>query len=100
MSVNLSTKYSKFCQGNSIRVDLKVLLPDKSVVTVTQAKNVLAHQVYQAVVEKISLPSETAKCFALFEIVEYNFGKYLLCRVLITKYSSYTMDLKCHALPT
>lgn len=62
-------------QGNSIRVDLKVLLPDKSVVTVTQAKNVLAHQVYQAVVEKINIPPETAKCFALFEIVEYNFER-------------------------
>ncbi|KAG0715134.1 Sorting nexin-27 [Chionoecetes opilio] len=59
----------------SIRVDLKVLLPDKSVVTVTQAKNVLAHQVYQAVVEKIPIPPETAKCFALFEIVEYNFER-------------------------
>ncbi|KAG7162218.1 Sorting nexin-27-like, partial [Homarus americanus] len=62
-------------QGNSIRVDLKVLLPDKSVVTVTQAKNVLAHEVYQAVVEKIIIPPETAKCFALFEIVEYNFER-------------------------
>ena len=54
-----------------------MLLPDKSVVTVTQAKNVLAHQVYQAVVEKINIPPETAKCFALFEIVEYNFGNCL-----------------------
>lgn len=50
-------------------------------VTVTQAKNVLAHQVYQAVVEKINLPPETAKCFALFEIVEYNFGKIIFSLV-------------------
>lgn len=59
-------------------MDLKVLLPDKSVVTVTQAKNVLAHQVYQAVVEKVSISPETAKCFALFEIVEYNFGEFVV----------------------
>lgn len=60
------------------------MLPDKSVVTVTQAKNVLAHQVYQAVVEKISISPETAKCFALFEIVEYNFGESVLGLLTIT----------------
>ena len=60
-----------------------MLLPDKSVVTVTQAKNVLAHQVYQAVVEKINIPPETAKCFALFEIVEYNFGECLYVQVVL-----------------
>lgn len=66
-------------QGNSIKVDLKVLLPDRAVVTVTQAKNALARQVYQAVVEKVAIPPDTAKCFALFEIVEYSFGETLKC---------------------
>ena len=62
-------------QGNSIKVDLKVLLPDRSIVTVTQPKNALASQVYQTVIDKVNLAPETAKCFSLFEIVEYSFGK-------------------------
>lgn len=56
-------------------VDLKVLLPDREVVTVTVPKAALAKDVYDAVCYKVSLDPETAKYFYLFEIVEYNFGK-------------------------
>lgn len=56
-------------------VDLKILLPDREVVTVTVAKAALAKDVYEATCCKIGLDNETAKYFYLFEIVEYNFGK-------------------------
>lgn len=55
-------------------VDLKVLLPDRDVVTVTVAKAASAKDVYDAVCCRVGLDSETAKYFYLFEIVEYNFG--------------------------
>ncbi|KAB7505736.1 Sorting nexin-27 [Armadillidium nasatum] len=62
-------------QGNSIKVDLKVLIPDRSIITVTLAKNTTADKVYQSVIQKIDLAPETSKCFALFEIVEYSFER-------------------------
>lgn len=57
-------------------VDLKVLLPDREVVTITVPKAALAKDVYDAVCYRVGLDAETAKYFYLFEIVEYNFGKY------------------------
>lgn len=69
------TLFFFFLQGNSIKVDLKVLVPDRSIVTVTLAKNTPADKVYESVVQKIDLAPETTKCFALFEIVEYSFGE-------------------------
>ncbi|XP_046814156.1 sorting nexin-27 isoform X1 [Vespa velutina] len=58
-------------------VDLKVLLPDREVVTVTVAKAALVKDVYDAVCSRVGLDSETAKYFYLFEIVEYNFERKL-----------------------
>lgn len=55
-------------------VDLKVLLPDREVVTVTVPKAASVKDVYDAVCCRVGLDSETAKYFYLFEIVEYNFG--------------------------
>lgn len=55
-------------------VDLKVLLPDREVVTVTVAKAASVSDVYDAVCSRVGLDAETAKYFYLFEIVEYNFG--------------------------
>lgn len=55
-------------------VDLKVLLPDREVVTVTVLKAASVKDVYNAVCCRVGLDSETAKYFYLFEIVEYNFG--------------------------
>jgi sorting nexin-27 len=53
-----------------------VLLPDREVVTVSVKKNANTDQVYTAVVEKIKMRKDVAKYFALFEIVEYNFGMF------------------------
>lgn len=59
-------------------VDLKVLLPDREVVTVTVAKAANARDVYDAVCCRVGLDNDTAKYFYLFEIVEYNFGESLI----------------------
>ncbi|CAL7939239.1 unnamed protein product [Xylocopa violacea] len=58
-------------------VDLKVLLPDREVVTVTVAKAASVGNVYDAVCSRVGLDAETAKYFYLFEIVEYNFERKL-----------------------
>lgn len=62
--------------SNPTPVDLKVLLPDKEVVTVSVLKSTNADDVYRAVCEKIGLSKSVQKYFYLFEIVEYNFGKF------------------------
>ncbi|KAL0131985.1 hypothetical protein PUN28_000035 [Cardiocondyla obscurior] len=58
-------------------VDLKVLLPDREVVTVTVPKAASVKDVYDAVCTRVGLDAETAKYFYLFEIVEYNFERKL-----------------------
>ncbi|XP_012242079.1 sorting nexin-27 isoform X1 [Bombus impatiens] len=58
-------------------VDLKVLLPDREVVTITVAKAASVSDVYDAVCSRVGLDAETAKYFYLFEIVEYNFERKL-----------------------
>ncbi|PSN44097.1 Sorting nexin-27 [Blattella germanica] len=61
-------------QGNVSPVDLKILLPDRDVVTVTVRKSSNTEEVYAAVIDKIRMNKNTAKYFYLFEIVEYNFA--------------------------
>ncbi|UYV72054.1 SNX27 [Cordylochernes scorpioides] len=61
--------------GSSVPVDLKVLLPDRTTVVVNVRKNSTTEEVYQAVLAKIDMSPKVAKCFALFEIVEYGFGE-------------------------
>ena len=56
-------------------VDLKVLLPSQEVISVSVRKNASTVDVYGAVVLKTGMQPESAKCFALFEIVEYHFGE-------------------------
>ncbi|XP_035447438.1 sorting nexin-27 isoform X3 [Spodoptera frugiperda] len=63
--------------SNPTPVDLKVLLPDKEVVTVSVLKSTNADDVYRAVCEKIGLSKSVQKYFYLFEIVEYNFERKL-----------------------
>ena len=62
-------------QNGLQKVDLKILLPTHEVVAVTVCKSSTTPDVYNAVTEKISLDKETCQYFAIFEIVEYNFGK-------------------------
>ncbi|XP_063432781.1 sorting nexin-27-like isoform X1 [Mytilus trossulus] len=58
-------------------VELKVLLPDRRVSTVTIRRNDTADQVYEAVVVKLNMSDKAACCFYLFETVEYNFDRKL-----------------------
>lgn len=37
-------------------------------------KNSNTDQVYKALTKRLNMTEETAKCFALFELVDYNFG--------------------------
>lgn len=62
-------------QDNISPVDLKILLPDQDIVTVTIYKSANTEEVYKTVIGKIGMSSNSAKYFYLFEIVEYNFGK-------------------------
>ncbi len=64
-------------QGSSTKVDLKILLPDREVVSVNVPKNSNADDVYRALCIKIHLSPEASKFFYLFEIVEYNFERKL-----------------------
>jgi sorting nexin-27 len=63
--------------GSSSEVELKVLLPDRAIVTVSIKRNATTEQVYQGVVKKLAMCSETAEHFALFELEEYNFERKL-----------------------
>lgn len=58
-------------------VDMKVMLPDKSTIVIKTKKNSTTVQVYQQVIQAISLSKEAAPYFALFEIVEYYFERML-----------------------
>ncbi|KAL1117791.1 hypothetical protein AAG570_004106 [Ranatra chinensis] len=64
-------------QQNISPVDLKILLPDREIITVTVRKNSTANEVYSTVVDKIHMCNNAAKYFYLFEIVEYNFERKL-----------------------
>jgi sorting nexin-27 len=58
-------------------VDLKVLLPDKSIVVVCVKKSSTTSDVYKAVADKMLLSEEVADYFALFEVMEYGFDRKL-----------------------
>lgn len=55
-------------------VDIKIMLPDHEVVTVSVRKSANAQQVWDLLVQRAKLTSYTQQYFYLFEIVEYNFG--------------------------
>ena len=56
-------------------VDLKLQLPDNTLICVAQPRTATAAQVFAAATEKLQLPSHSAPNWALFEIVEYNFER-------------------------
>lgn len=60
---------------SSSPVDIKVMLPDHEVVTVSVRKSANAQSVWDLLVQRANLTSYTQQYFYLFEIVEYNFGK-------------------------
>lgn len=61
---------------SSSPVDIKVMLPDHEVVTVSVRKSSNAQVVWDLLVQRANLTSYTQQYFYLFEIVEYNFGEY------------------------
>lgn len=67
------------------KVDLKVLLPTHEVVSVSVCKTSTTLDVYNATVEKICLDKESVQYFALFEIVEYNFGGFFFLKITKSK---------------
>lgn len=56
-------------------VDIKIMLPDHEVVTVSVRKSANAQHVWDILVQRAKLTSYTQQYFYLFEIVEYNFGE-------------------------
>ncbi|KAH3837578.1 hypothetical protein DPMN_110973 [Dreissena polymorpha] len=58
-------------------VELKVMLPDRTICIVTVQRNDTTDNVYNAVVEKVNLSAGAAECFYLFETVEHNFERKL-----------------------
>uniref|UniRef100_A0A8D8NP71 Sorting nexin-27 n=4 Tax=Culex pipiens TaxID=7175 RepID=A0A8D8NP71_CULPI len=58
-------------------VDIKIMLPDHGVVTVSVRKSANAQLVWEQLVQRASLTSYTQQYFYLFEIVEYNFERKL-----------------------
>jgi sorting nexin-27 len=61
----------------STSVDIKVMLPDHEVVTVSVRKSANAQQVWDHLVQKANFTSYTQQYFYLFEIVEYSFERKL-----------------------
>ena len=62
---------------NQAPVDLKVLLPDRTAISVNIRKNSTTSEVYEVVTEKVGLSKEISKYFAIFEIVEHGFERKL-----------------------
>lgn len=63
---------------SSSPVDIKVMLPDHEVVTVSVRKSANAQAVWDLLVQRANLTSYTQQYFYLFEIVEYNFGMHFV----------------------
>ncbi|CAF1256454.1 unnamed protein product [Adineta steineri] len=61
----------------SIDVEIKVMLPDRSVTILKIKRFSTADKVYEAVVAKIDLPQQCAPYFYLFEILDYTFERKL-----------------------
>lgn len=64
--------------GGGAPVDLKVVLPDARVLAVSVPRAAHADAVYAAAADALALSPRARAAFYLFEILEYNFGEYLL----------------------
>lgn len=53
--------------------------------TVSLKKSANADEVYEAVVKKIGMCKKVSRYFYLFEIVEYNFGKFFFLFIILRK---------------
>ncbi|KAH9506981.1 Sorting nexin-27 [Dermatophagoides farinae] len=71
------TDYDDEHGTNQTPVDLKILLPNRTAITITVRKNSCTKEVYDAIIEKINLSPDLASYFAIFEIVEQGFERKL-----------------------
>ncbi|CAF4640526.1 unnamed protein product [Rotaria socialis] len=62
----------------SVDVEMKIMLPDRSITILKIKRLSTANQVYEILVKKIDLPEPCAPYFYLFEILDYGFGTYVL----------------------
>ncbi|XP_023830617.1 sorting nexin-27a [Salvelinus sp. IW2-2015] len=58
-------------------VELRIALPDKTILSVRVRKNSTTDQVYQALVMKVGMDSIMASYFALFEVINHSFVRKL-----------------------
>lgn len=85
----------------SAPVDIKILLPDREVITVSVRKTATADEVYSSAVPKLKLMSpSSAAYFYLFEIVEYSFERKLEAKefphhLYIQNYSTASVTCLC-----
>ena len=56
-------------------VDLKVMLPTRDVLTVKVRRNSTSEDVFRLVASAAGIEQRWVDFFALYEIVEHNFGK-------------------------
>lgn len=73
----LATTDADSANQSQSEVELKILMPDRNIMTVTIRRSSTTEDVYQATVQKLDLSPETSKYFALFEMEEYNFARKL-----------------------
>lgn len=64
-------------------VELKIVLPDKSLQTLNIRRDANAHEVYQMLVERIALEPEFARYFYLFEIIDSSFGTHCFYHITV-----------------
>ncbi|KRZ20770.1 Sorting nexin-27 [Trichinella pseudospiralis] len=66
---------SNLHEASYSNVDIRILLPDQSWISVNVRKDSNCTSVYRALQKRLGWSDELANCFALFEMIESGFGK-------------------------
>ena len=61
-----------------IQVELKIMLPNQSCLTINIKRNQQTSEVIDIVLQKLQIPIKLTRHFGIFETVENNFGKILV----------------------
>ena len=61
-----------------IQVELKIMLPNQSCLTINIKRNQQTSEVIDIVLQKLQIPTKLTRHFGIFETVENNFGKILV----------------------
>lgn len=64
-------------ESSNAEVDLKVMLPDRSIKTVQVERNSQVEQVLELILQSLEVPSKSFEHFALFETIDNNFERKL-----------------------